>query len=263
MSVIARFVMGVEWMRFAVSVVCLCVFATTALADTGTLQMQFLFEGSRPKMKPIRIPLQPRLPPPVVMDESLVVDSKTKGIRDVVVFLHTGRGGTKVDPPPARRRLLQLSVNNMTLQPRVLLMRVGDRLSLANLDRVEHQLSINFFRNPPFNTNIPPGQARLVRVNEAEPAMIPVDSLTRPWMQAHVFATDHPFIAVSDEEGRIKIEGLPVGEQLHFRVIHPVLDFKDVEIAGTELSTNRRRFTLSLRPGINDLGVTKVTHDGS
>src|SRR5262249_30317983 len=39
------------------------------------------------------------------------------------------------------------------------------------------------------------------------------------WMKAYHFPIDHPYVAITDKDGKFKIEGLPAGKQV-FNVWH-------------------------------------------
>jgi carboxypeptidase family protein len=42
--------------------------------------------------------------------------------------------------------------------------------------------------------------------------MFPVGCDVHPWMRAYVSVLDHPFYAVTNEDGTFEIKGLPAGE---------------------------------------------------
>jgi hypothetical protein len=42
--------------------------------------------------------------------------------------------------------------------------------------------------------------------------MIPAGCDVHPWMRSYISVVDHPFFAVTDEDGKFEIKGLPAGE---------------------------------------------------
>jgi len=96
---------------------------------------------------------------------------------------------------------------------------------------------------------------------ENEPAPIPVDCNIHPWMKSYVVVLDHPFAAVSDENGDLTIKGLPAGEELVFRVYHEAGGIKEVEINGKSEEWSRSRFKVDVKPGMNDLGTVVIPTD--
>ena len=42
---------------------------------------------------------------------------------------------------------------------------------------------------------------------------MPVNCNIHPWMQAHILIQDHPYMAVSGEDGTFEIKNLPAGKQ--------------------------------------------------
>jgi len=105
---------------------------------------------------------------------------------------------------------------------------------------------------------IPAGQATTVELKKAEPAPIPIDCNIHPWMKSYILVLDHPFAAVSDENGEMTIKGLPVGKKLVFRVYHEAGAIKEVSIDGKTEKWKRSRFEVEIKEGMNDLGTVIV-----
>tara|TARA_R110002073_G_scaffold7747_9_gene43699 strand:- start:2149 stop:2973 length:825 start_codon:yes stop_codon:yes gene_type:complete len=233
---------------------CLLVAVTNVQGETATLKMRFVFDGVPPPVKQINI--VPALAPAggPVLDERLIIDPVSKGIRNVVVYAHTDRGETKLGPFARSDNRHRLAMSNDRFDPHVLLAQAGDTIELVNRGRVQHNPVLSFFANQPRDVQIPPGVSRLIPVPRPEPAPIPVDCNRHPWMHAYVFVLDHPFVACSDSEGSISIAGLPANTRLTFRVFHEAGRINRVGILGEETEWPRSRFSVDLVEGVNDLG---------
>ena len=75
-------------------------------AATGTLRLTFLYGGEVPVPKPIRVGMAGPCAEAALVDQRLLVNPRTKGIQNMVVYLDTGRTGTKLPPIPLRRALV-------------------------------------------------------------------------------------------------------------------------------------------------------------
>jgi len=117
---------------------CSLLTATIADAQTATLKMRFVLDGSTPPIRQILLP--PALAPPggPLMNEWLQVDPESKGIKNVVVYVHTGRGGSKLDPIPYDGNERLLAMANARFDPHVLIARTGDKLKLVNRGPNQH-----------------------------------------------------------------------------------------------------------------------------
>jgi hypothetical protein len=69
---------------------------------------------------------------------------------------------------------------------------------------------------------------------------------------------DHPFAAVSNENGELEIKGLPAGGELKFRVWSEAGTIGDVKINGTAANWAKQQFGVDIKPGMNDLGTVVI-----
>ncbi len=99
-----------------------------------------------------------------------------------------------------------------------------------------------------------------VDLEKPEPGLVNVTCNIHPWMKAKLLVLDHPFAAVSDENGEIVIKGIPVGEQV-FRANHEAGKIDEVSVGGKDEKWSRSRFTLDIKPGMNDLGTVVIPKD--
>jgi plastocyanin len=244
-------------MLFAVTLVMLA-YAVPADAQTGDLKIRFQYGGDVPKQNPINATADAAFcGQKNLMDESLVVNPENKGIQNMIVAAYTGRGGSKFDAVAPAKNELTLANKDCRFEPHVVIAQVGDTLKITNPDPIGHNANVGFLMNTAFNQLIPPGQEIDVELKEAEPAAITVTCNIHPWMKAYLVVTDHPYAAVSDENGEIVIKNIPVGKQV-FRANHDSLSVKEVSVNGKDEEWDRNRFEVDIKPGMNDLGTVIV-----
>jgi len=231
-------------------------------SSTATLKIRFVYGGAeapkREKLDGVKGDFCGKFE---IDDESLIVHPENKGIQNVIVYVFTGRGGIKLPDFPPRGEVVTLANKNCRFEPHVLAVRAGDTLRVTNPDDTGHNANLNFFNNKAQNLLIPKKQERSVVVEESEPAPIPVDCNIHPWMKAFLVITDHPFVAISDENGDLTIEGLPVNEKIPFRVNQQSATIKEVIINNETVEWKKSLFELKLKPGVNDMGTVTIPAD--
>ncbi|MEM6473162.1 MAG: methylamine utilization protein [Planctomycetota bacterium] len=235
------------------------VLASSATAETGTLRIQFKFKG--------KLPAGGTLTPNVdqafcgkfqIPDETLLVDQESKGIKNVIVYVYTGRRGTELPKMELKAETHVLANQECRFEPHVLIAKVGDTIKVTNPDKVAHNANFNFFENKSQNPTVPANGSVEIELTDPEPAPIPVVCNIHSWMKAQVVVLDHPFAAVSDEKGVIEISGLPTGEVI-FRANHESGKLSDVILNGEDESWRGSKFEMDIKPGMNDLGVVELT----
>lgn len=251
-------------MRIAFAFAALFVAAPIFAQETGTLKAKFVFGGAAFKPEPVNVNKDVDFcgKHPLV-NERLLVNAEGKGIQNVVLYVFTGRGGSKLPPQAATNATHELANDKCRFEPRIVVMQAGDTLKITNPDAVGHNANLNFFANPAQNITIPPGAEKLVKVEKAEPAPIPVDCNIHPWMRAYVIALDHPFVAVSNNNGEIEIKGLPAGEKLSFRLYHEAAagTIKEVLVDGKPTALKKNVLELDIKSGMNDVGTITIPAD--
>ncbi len=233
---------------------------STAGLYAGDLKMQFVLDGNVPATDPIKVDKDAEFcGKHELVDESLVVNPKNKGIKNVVVYVYTGRGGSDLPASAEQNKTHELANKNCRFEPRIVLAQTGDTLKVTNPDPVGHNANLNFLKNDAANLMIPATQEKEVPLTESEPAPIPVECNIHPWMKAYVVVLDHPYAAVSDEDGNLVIKDLP-NEELVFRVFMEAADgsLDDVNVGGKKQQWKRNRFEVKIADGENDLGVVKI-----
>jgi len=138
----------------------------------------------------------------IVSDDGTVVN----------VFVYVKKGLEKGKEYPMPDEPAVLDQEGCMYRPRVQGVRVGQELVIKNSDPLTHNTRSYAFRNRAFNIAQPAGADERTKVFKRPERAIQMGCDIHAWMKAFVFAMDHPFFAVTGEDGKFTIEGLPPGE---------------------------------------------------
>jgi plastocyanin len=138
-------------------------------------------------------------------DDLLV--SVNNGIKNAVVSLQNIGPETKRDwnLPPAKMDQKQCSFT-----PHVVIVPVGGTVEFLNSDRLLHNVRSTGKENPPFNRAQP--HARSISFSFKQPELLRIDCDLHSWMRGWVVVAEHPFYAVTDEQGEFSLENVPRGK---------------------------------------------------
>lgn len=231
-----------------------------AAEETGELHVRFQFEGELPE------PAKPALGGPfcgaqTLVDESLLVDPKSRGVQNVVVYFDNKKN--KLDLKPRASKVCTVANAKCRFEPHMTLLQIGDTLEITNPDPVGHNAKLDFFdrENPSVNPLIPAGKSVSYKMVASEPALAMVSCSIHPWMNARLMLLDHDLVAFTDKDGSLVIKGIPVGEEIVFRATHEKLKFTKVQRNGDDESWRAARFEVDIQPGVNDLGTVVLGAD--
>ena len=242
------------------SLLVLSVCSVSIAQDTGDLKITFKYRGKPHKQQLIMMPVGG----PAfcgngkMLDESLIVNPKNNGIKNVVVYVYTGRRGVLLPPQQPKKNIQTVANKNCLFEPRIAVTQVGDTLRATNPDPIGHNFNIPFFNNPAVNINLPPGKKEDLVLGIAEPAPIPFECNIHPWMSGYVLVLDHPYAAISNEDGELIIKNLPLGKMV-FRAWHEVGTFKSqIFVDGKQDKWRLNKFEVNIKKGLNEFGMVEV-----
>ncbi len=146
--------------------------------------------------------------------------SKDGGVKNAVVFV---KGVGK--PNPEKKRLVQ---ERCEFKPRVLSMGAGSVLEIVNNDEVKHEANgVQDFETIFQLAQPKKGMVDTVKLDK--PGVVEVTCNIHGWMKAWVVLTDSPYHAVSDENGRFVIKGVPAGKHT-LKLWHEGFGEKEVKV---------------------------------
>ena len=232
------------------------------------LTLTVILDGNPPAQKPLDMSKDPLCGDQKTYSDELIIDPKTKAIANIVFTIDTKK--TKLEKGQLHPDLQNVPTTKPVLdnvkcrfEPHVLSMRAGQTLNVKNSDQAAHNARFSFFDNEEVNPMIPAGASKDVYTTKEEKAPTPIDCNIHSWMKAYVIVTNHPYVGISDAAGKIKIEKLPAGIPLDFRIWHESQDksIEEVNLAGKQDTWKKGSVSLTLKEGANDLGTLLIKPD--
>ena len=163
--------------------------------------------------------------------ENLIIEPKTRGIANAVVWLRQDKEDPKFPFPPekihpkfadAKSKEHAIDVVDCQFHPRITVARVGDTLLFENRTPVAVNVKYDAEDKGPgtkffgFNMMLAAKIGTMQPRESLEWGTQPdaVSSNIHPWMKGYVWAFDHPYATVTDANGKFSIPNAPVGEHL-------------------------------------------------
>jgi plastocyanin len=149
---------------------------------------------------------------PVVERRPNIADFGTPAERDLpnrarsVVYLQSAPRGAFEDPPAGRAVMDQ---RNQTFVPHVLAITVGTTVEFPNSDQFYHDV-FSLSKTARFDLGrYPAGKSKFIRFDR--PGIVRVFCDIHAHMNAFILVFAHRYFAVTDEEGRYRIDRVPPG----------------------------------------------------
>lgn len=184
----------------------------------GTLKGTVVFSGTVPEAKLLQAQGKAEKNPEVcaksapIFSERLVVDSGTKGVKNVFVYLLRPTAVNEDAKKAALAKKVVFDQKECVYIPHALAVIVGEPVDVKSSDSTTH--NVNFqLKNLQSNPVLQPGANLEVVPSSAERTPGPVSCSIHPWMQAYWMVLDHPYFAVTDEKGNFEIKNVPAGTQ--------------------------------------------------
>lgn len=228
-------------------------------ADYADVKATFVLKGKAPAPKPIAT-TGAYCGTLKIATESLIVNEKNNGIANVLLYPDPKSFDPKKADPSVKEPVVAKPVldnNKCRFVPHLLILEAGQELEVKNSDPEGHNANFAFLENDPSNKQIPAKGSMKMKITKAEPAPIPVTCGSHSWMKANVVVLDHPFVGVSDEDGKLEIKGLPTGK-IKLKLWQEAGRFKEVKINGKTVPVKRGAIEIDLKPGMNDLGTIEL-----
>ncbi len=160
----------------------------------GTLHGRFIYDGDPPSMPPYNVTKDQATctiggKPP--LQQTLLVDSGNKGIKNVVVYL---RKASRVheSAQPKSDAVLYDQKECMFLS-HVCASRSAQTLDIKNSDNVGHNTNIAGTKNK-FNQTIPAGATIPYKIQKEEAMPAPVNCSIHPWMVGYLLPRENSYL---------------------------------------------------------------------
>ena len=177
-------------------------------AQAGSITGEVKFAGELPHRPPIKVTKDQDYCGQTVPNESYLVGPGS-GVKNVVVYVDNP--SRPVGTPVGEKERL-LENHGCRFAPRILAMRLGEKLVVKNSDLKLHIVHSYAEKRTVFNLSLPfRGQKLEVTHRIKEAGLLQVNCDTHGWMRAYIHVFGHPFFAVTDERGSFAIADIPPG----------------------------------------------------
>jgi plastocyanin len=129
------------------------------------------------------------------------------GLADVVVSLTDVTRGSALETPGPP---ITLDQRGCRFEPHVALAPTGEPVQVLNSDPITHNIHTVTFDNRAVNRAQPAG-VRQIEVTFKVPEKVKVKCDIHEWMGAWIVAIDHPYHAITDQNGSFVLEDVPAG----------------------------------------------------
>ena len=133
---------------------------------------------------------------------------KAGELGNVFVYVQDGLGDRTFEAP---NDPVVIDQQNCRYHPHVMGLMVGQPLQILNSDPTLHNIHAIPTKNQEFNTGQPIQGMKTDHLFTATEVMVPFKCDVHGWMNAYAGVLDHPFFAVTGEDGTFSIKGLPPG----------------------------------------------------
>jgi hypothetical protein len=270
----SRFLVG------AFALICLfsldAVQAQQKLASTGwgSLTGKVTYDGTPPVMADLTPKmmlhqdkaccLDPMAKPFEKIEQTWVVDPKTKAVANVMVYLKAPAGfylpthpkltkkpGAVIDQPHCAFIPHVAAYNPKHYDDNGKMVDSGQTFTIKNSATVSHNTrAITQIKyNTGFNDNMP---AKTEAVKKLNPQPLPVTILcdAHTWMNARLFVFDHPYYAITNKDGVFELPFVPAGAELIVMAHHEDVGFVLAKKDGEKLIIGEK---MTLKAGKNTL----------
>ena len=212
-------------------------------ATVGNVLGTITLEGTAPAPEQIRMNSDPNcLTEATNTQTEYYVVGDGGVLANVFVYVKEGLEGRTFAPATGTMTLNQ---DGCRWHPHVLGLRVGQTLEILNSDPTLHGIHATPSANTEFNVAQPFEGMRIERTFTTPEIMAPFRCDVHRWMSAYVRVLDHPYFAVTGEDGAFDISGLPPGDYV-IEAWHERLWMQMQNVTIGERATTELNFTFAV-----------------
>jgi hypothetical protein len=145
-------------------------------------------------------------PEPVQTEAVIVNDNNT--LKNVFVYVKSGLEGHSFATPTEP---VVFDQRGCMYHPHVFGIQTGQSLKILNSDPLLHNIHALPEENRGFNFGMPKKGDERDRTFMTPEVMVHIKCDVHPWMSAYAGVLEHPYFAVTGDDGSFSIEGLPAG----------------------------------------------------
>jgi plastocyanin len=219
-----------------------CVRQSQAEPNTCTIQCQVLLDREIPGSPTVVVDKTPEVCGTNVTDALLTGNGRA--VKDAVIFLEFKDMPASSRPPKTTNESVFVRTEGCLFWPRIQAARTGATLLLNSKDPTPHNPHGWHRDITAFNLTLLDPTMSFHRKLKM-PGMYRIDCDTHKWMKAYVFAFDHPYFALTDENGRASITNVS-NQRFTVNVWHEVLGEKRVELGPMQTAVTNVVFVFPL-----------------
>lgn len=206
----------------ASALISICTATTAQAQGWGVIEGQLVLDGDVPDLKPLIAKGDASAKDAAVCaadgvpDQTLVVNAENKGIANICLYMR--KAPTQIHPDLKAPEELEVVFDQKGCMflPHVLTVHTSQTVLVKSDDPVNHNTRTSPFSNEAINLIIRPNERDGVPVkmprSELRTPPVKVSCDIHPWMSAYWLVTDHPYVAVTDADGRFRMENVPAGK---------------------------------------------------
>lgn len=180
-------------------------------AGGATVSGTVKFTGTAPQARRIDMSEEPacaeKYPQGAFTQEVVANPNGTLG--NVFVYVKEGLPAGASYPAPAQP--VVLDQDGCRYHPHVLGIQVGQSLEILNSDPLLHNINAKPTKQRGFNISQPVANMKTTRKFTTMEIMVPVECDVHGWMKAYIGVLQHPFFAVTGDQGGFAVKGLAAG----------------------------------------------------
>jgi plastocyanin len=168
------------------------------------------FEGAAPPPEPLDMSDEPTCAQKhaggATRERVAVNDNST--LRNVFIRVTDGLGDRRFATSQEAKVIDQ---DGCIYRPHITGVQTGQQITFRNSDGLLHNINARAETNRSFNISQPQNMDTQRSFNQPE-VMIPIRCDVHGWMEAYVGVVEHPYFAVTGDDGSFRIENLPPGD---------------------------------------------------
>lgn len=178
-------------------------------STAGAVSGMVMVEGELPAPEELMMNSDPNCVMAATNTRSNTYVGSDGRLGNVFVYVREGLGDMTF---PVSSEVVTLNQEGCRYIPHVLGVQVGQTLNIINSDPTLHNIHATPEANEEFNMGQPIQGMQFERTFDTPEVMVPMRCDVHGWMNAYIGVLEHPFFAVTGEDGTFDISTLPPGD---------------------------------------------------